>query len=250
MKTTRKNWTLLLTSALLLLCLILTQPVSAQSTPTVTEFTLQYIDNSYDTPPTTTSTQDPYNGQVTTTTQPSTHTENKTVIATIKNPSGATYYNFRWKGHYDTTWQYEPFNPDSGSNAYTLADTFSVPFKASTSTNTVLWLYFIHPESITPGGSIDIQVQALYGGFRAVPYGHIEPIPGGPTYDFYFNGSTSDWSSTQTMMFGQATSAPSPTVPEFPATAILPLFIVIPLIAVIFIRKYVAKSAVPYSETR
>jgi hypothetical protein len=37
-------------------------------------------------------------------------------------------------------------------------------------------------------GKLDIQVQALFGDFRAVPYVHPGGVPGGPTYDFYWEG--------------------------------------------------------------
>ena len=217
--------------------LVIVQSVSAQSSskPVVTEFTLQYVDNSYDVPPKPTSSTDPYTGNTTTSTIPGYRFENKSVEASIKNPIDATYYNFRWKGHFDSEWKYEPFNPDAGSSAYTLADTFSVPFKASASTYTVVSLYFL-PESITPGGEIDIQVQALYGNFRAVPYGHIQPIPGGPTYDFYFEGEVSNWSNTQTFEMPN-TLNPSPTVPEFPILVILPLFLSVFLIANMLLKR-------------
>lgn len=240
MKRSNKSLTLLLIAAIVASSLLFIQLASAQSTPTVTDFTLQYVDNSYDTPPTTTSTKDPYTGEVTTQTHPGSHIENKTVIATIRNPSGATYYNFRWKGYYDDVWHYYPFSPPSGNNTYGLWDTFSVPFPASTSTYTVLSLYFLQQASITTGGKIDIQVQVLYGDFRAEPYVHAGWV-GGPTYDFYFEGQAGDWSSTQTVTYGKA--SPSPTVPEFPTIAILPLFAVIPLIAAIIMRKKAAKTA-------
>lgn len=221
--------------------LILVQSVSAQSTSLskVTEFSLQYVDHSYDVSSQPTSTKDPYTGEVTTSTIPGYRVENKTIDVSILNPSGASYYNFRWKGHHEDQWHYSPFNSESNSStAYSLADTFSAPFKASTSTYSVLSLYFIRPNSITPGGEIDVQVQALFGDFRAVPYGHIMPIPGGPTYDFYFEGETSDWSNTQTFQMPQA--LPSPTVPEFPALALLPLISAATLITTVLLRKKVA----------
>ena len=163
-----KNLSLLLVAVLLISSLMMVECGSAQSKPKpiVTEFTLQYVDNCMTSPPKPTSSKDPYTGNITTSTIPGYHVENKSVVATIKNPSEATYYNFRWKGHFDDKWKYEPFNPDGGSSAYTLGDTFSVPFKGSTSTYSTLSLYFL-PKSITPGGEIDIQVQALYGSFRS-----------------------------------------------------------------------------------
>jgi hypothetical protein len=246
MNRSNKSLTLLLVIALTGSSLIFIQSASAQTnTPAVAEFTLQYVDHSYDVPPQPTSSKDPYTGEVTTSTIPGYRVENKTIDVAILNPSGATYYNFRWKGHHEDQWHYSPFNSESNSStAYSLADTFSVPFKASTSTHTVLSLYFL-PKSITPGGEIDIQVQALYGNFRAVPYGHIEPIPGGPTYDFYFEGKVSDWSNTQVFKTPE-TANPSPAVPEFPAIAILPLFVIIPLIAIILLRKHAFKAASQY----
>ena len=193
---------------------IILQSASAQSTlnPSVPEFTLKQVDNSYNVAPTTTSTTDPYTNKTTTTTIPGYHVENKTIEAVITNNLGASYYNFRYKPHYIENWTYYPFNPDAGSSAYTLADSYSVPFKASDSVNTTLALYFI-PQSIAPNSQIDIQVQALYGNFDADPYGHIMPLPGGPTYDFYFRGEPSGWSSSQTVTVGQSlsTTIPSPT---------------------------------------
>jgi hypothetical protein len=235
----------LLAAALLASSFILIQSASSQSTatPPVTEFTLQLADHSYSVPPESTSTKDPYTGQVTSSTTPGYRVENITIDATITNPPGATYYNFRWKGSYDDTWQYSPYGPASGGN-YMVPDAYAVPFKASNSAKTVLSLYFIHPEDITPGGSIDVQVQALYGDFLAVPYVHIMPV-GGPTYDFYFEGQTSDWSSTQTYTREGNTPAltptPQPTIPEFPIIAILPLFAAV-LLAAVLIRKHTSKN--------
>jgi hypothetical protein len=67
----------------------LTAVVAAQTSNPVPEFTLRYVDNSYNVPPTTTSTIDPYTGEVTTTTIPAYHVKNKTVEVMIKN-SGAS----------------------------------------------------------------------------------------------------------------------------------------------------------------
>jgi hypothetical protein len=253
--------TLLLTSAIIFSIIISTQTVSAQTTPNpiVTQFSLQYLDESYDTPSQTTSTMDPYTGQTSSTTTPSYHIKYEVIQVTIVNPPGATYYNFRYKGHYGGSWNYEPSDPNA-SLPYFISDSFSVPYKASTSSTTVCKIPLTEILSATPGGSIDIQVQALYGGFRAEPYVHVIDV-GGPTYDFYFEGTTSDWSSTQTVTYDQSTSTPLPTfpeststplpsVPELPATAILPLSAVIPFLAAIFIHKYAGKTTIPYYKKR
>lgn len=188
--------------------------VSGVPNSSVPEFTLKYVDYSYDVPPKTTSTTDPYTNKTTTTTIPGYHVENKTIEATIKNNVGASYYNFRYKGHYSEEWSYYPSDPDSPSG-YNHYDAYSVPCQASTSDYTVISLYFL-PESIPEGGQVDVQVQALFGNYDAVPYGHFVPLPA-PTYDFYFNGTTSDWSNTQTITIGEGqTPTPSPATTPSP----------------------------------
>jgi hypothetical protein len=177
-------------------------------TPSVPEFTLAYVDNSYDVPPKTTTTTNPYNNETTTTTTPGYHVENKTIEVTINN-IGASYYNFRYKGRYTDKWNYYPFDPNA-SLPYFLSDSYSVPYKASNSTYTVAALppYFF--KDIPERGEVDVQVQALFGDFRAEPFGHIFLTE--PTYDFYFEGTASGWSSTQTITIGEIQSpTPSPT---------------------------------------
>ena len=215
--------------------------------PSVPEFTIEIVSLPYDVPPTTSTTIDQYTGKQTTTTQPGYHVENKTFEAVIKNSLGVSFYNFRYKGHYGDSWSYEPFNPNA-SLPYFLSDSYGVPFQASTSDYSVLTLYFL-PTSISPGGQVDIQVQALYGNFDAVPYGHVMQLPGGPTYDFYFKGETGDWSNTKTISIGEDSASISsnptpsptntavsptlaPTVPEFSWLAFLPLFAAMLFVAV------------------
>jgi hypothetical protein len=198
--------------------------VSAQSLkPAVTEFSLQYVDNSYDIPPSYTSTKDLYTGEVTTSTIPGYHVENKSIVATIRNPLGVNAYNFRWKAHNDNLWNYEPFNTDADhTTPLSVADSYGVQAYASDLENTVISLTFI-PKSIT---SVDVQVQALYGDYRADPYVHVM-LTGGPTYDFYFDGQASYWSNTQTISSVSISTSPSPTVsstpniPEFQSLIIL-----------------------------
>jgi len=206
----RKSATLLLIAVLALSSLVIAGSAFAQSTSkSVPEFTLEYVDNSYDVPPTATSTTDPYTNETITQTILGRHVENKTIEATIRNNLGASYYNFRYKGHYEDEWSYYPFDPDA-SLAYMLPDAYAVPYEASTTEYTVAALPSYFFEGIAEGGEIDVQVQALIGDFRAEPYGHIGlPVA---TYDFYFEGTASDWSSTQTVSFGEIqTPEPSPT---------------------------------------
>ena len=165
------------------------KPVSAQSTtaspPT---FTFKFVDNSYYVPPTTTSTTDPYTGKVTTTPTSGYYVQNKTIEAIIKN-NGASYYNFRYKGHYADEWSYYPFNP-TGPSGYNFYDGYSVPNPASSTDDTIIEMNFL-PKSVPAGGEVDVQIQGLFGSYNATPYGHFAPLPA-PTYDFVFNGTISD----------------------------------------------------------
>jgi hypothetical protein len=208
--------TLLFVAVLTVSSLITTEFAFAQSIqkPSVPEFTLQYVDYSYDVPPKTTSTTDPYTNETITTTIPGYHVENKTIQATINNNIGASYYNFRYKGHYENEWRYYPFDPNR-SLPYFLSDSYSVPYQASTSSYTVAALPSYFFKDIRVGGEVDVQVQALFGDFRAEPFGHIG-LPA-PTYDFYFEGTISDWSDTQTVTIGESqTPTPSPAATPTP----------------------------------
>jgi hypothetical protein len=172
--------------------------VSAQTLkPVVTEFWLQYVDNSYDVAPSATSTKDLYTGEVTTSTIPGYRVENRSIVVTIKNPPDVDAYNFRWKDHNNEIWYYEPFNPDKPL-PLRVYDSCGIAAYASSSEYTELSLLFI-PKTST---WIDIQMQALYGDYRANPYVHIAFPIDCPTYDFYFDGQASYWSNTQTITIG------------------------------------------------
>lgn len=190
-----KRFALLLILVLTASSLIVVKPVYSPITkPSVPEFTLKIVDSSYDVP--TTYSIDPYTGE--NVTHPGYHVEKKTIQATIKNNLGASYYNFRYKPHYIDEWSYYPFDPDS-SRGYNLYDAYSVPCQAdSDSDYTVISMTSLPMHAFPEGGQVDFQVQALFGNFDAIPYGHVQPLPA-PTYDFIFTGTTSDWSETQTL---------------------------------------------------
>jgi len=202
-------------ASLLMVLMLICQAKAEVPKPSLPEFTAEWVDHSYDVPPKVTSTTNPYTGKNTTTTIPGYHVESKTVEVTINNSVGASYYNFRYKGSYTPKWNYEPFDPYTNQH-YTLGDTFDVPYQVSNSSCTVATLPSILFKDVPEGGQIDVQVQALFGYFRAVPYGHAFWV-GGPTYDFYFNGTTSDWSNTQTITIPNA-SPTSSTVPTIQPT--------------------------------
>jgi hypothetical protein len=216
---TNKVSCMLLAVILTISSLVVFGSVSAQSLkPAVTEFSLQYVDNSYDVPPSSTSTTDIY-GQATTQTTPGYHIANKSLEVTIKNPPGVDAYNFRWKAHNDSNWNYFPFDTDTYKiPPLYLSDSPGVPTDASDSEYTVIDLIPLNYISIT---SFDIQVMALYGDYHASPYVHIIPEIG-DCYDYYFNGQASYWSSTQTLNIGSGEDTPyeSPTsVPLTPTSS-------------------------------
>ncbi len=241
-----KTFALFLTLIIATSCLTMltVEPTNAQTItqPSVPDFTLRYVDKSYDVAPTTTSSTDPYTGNITTTTIPGRHVSDQTIEVTIKNDLGASYYGLRYKGHYSDSWTYFPYGDPDSHNIWD--GFFPPPFQASSSSYTVgyLSLGFL-PQPIPQGAPIDVQVQPLFGNFDVTPYVHIQPV-GGPTYDAVFKGTAGEFSSTQTITISEtpASVTPSPTVPEFPFATILSLFVVIPLITLLAKKRKCLKT--------
>jgi hypothetical protein len=248
MKCLSKSLTLLLAAALAVSSLVLVQSVFAQTKPSVPEFSLRYIDYSYDTP--NVFSIDQYTGEKVVT-RYGEHFDKRTIEIKIKNqlftPYKTTaygeeqqvnvYYNVRVKGPYGTAWT-ELF----GDNIKFPVQDYSSQYTIINFTNQVNGEQWELPHS----GQVEIQVQASIGVLTASR----NPSTGwmDPYYFYGVAGENSSWSPTQT--FDMASNAPLPTAPEFPATAILPLFIVIPLFAAILIRKFAAKTTVPYYKKR
>ncbi len=239
MKQTSKTLTLLLTLALFTTSTAMVESASAQTTktPSIPNFTVQFVDNSYDIP--TTHSVDPYTGQEIT--NQGYHVENKTIQIKIHNqsfkpfndPNGQAinlYYNVRIKGHFEQNWTeiYRPvygFPRQSTDSDYTV---FSYTWAEQGETQVGTRMI-----TLRAGAQAEFQVEAMIGyvadsGF----YSQHSPRE-------YFEGQTSGWSDIQTITIDKASASasPSPTVPEFPVTAILPLFVVIPLIATILLRR-------------
>lgn len=245
-----KNLTLILILLLATTSLTVVSSVSGQSLkPVVTEFSLQYVDNSYDVPTSYKYTKDLYTGETITTTIPGYRVDNKTLVATIKNPTGVDAYNFRWKPHSESSWHYKPFDTEVDQTPPLSASGFSgPPAYASSSEYTIISVISLNHISNT---SLDVQVQALYGEYRAI---HNTPIQlfEGDYYDYYFDGQASYWSNTQTVTIGAGsnsstapytpTSTPStasPTLaPITPDSITLPLntfIVIITILAVVIV---------------
>jgi len=216
------------------------KPVDAQTIPkpSVPEFSIETIDSSYDVPPITSSSTNPYTGEVTTTTTPGYHVENKTTILKIVNQPFTPYkiqqnddsfninlyYNIQIKGHYSKEWDNYRYN--NGSSDKNL-------FRDSKSQFTIVQI----DEYLPKDGKVDFRVQALEGYQRG-----INVYPGVPGQHWIIIGSASDWSNTQTITISDgsvstATSptislTPSPTVPEFSWLAIVPLLLSVFTVAV------------------
>ena len=204
---------LVLFALLALSGLVMAGSVSAQSVtkPSVPEFTVELVDNSYDIP--ITYYTDPYTGE--TITNEGGHVENKSIEVWIKNQPFTPYddaeghevnlyYNVRVKGHFEEDWSL-PIT-FSGSDS---AD--RIP--QSSSEYTVLSLANYYPS----GAQVDYQVEAFLGHFYTdyYPEGHVFAWP----VRVFQVDEISGWSSTQTIVIGEIhtqTPSPEPTVPTSP----------------------------------
>jgi hypothetical protein len=186
------------------------KPACAQSTPapSVPEFTIKFVDNSYDVP--TTSSIDPYTGQ--NVVHQGYHVNNVTLVMIISNQpfvyqyNGRFFYNIRLKGHYAENWTQFYSNGN-------------LPLANASSTQTVVTLGALGESGLTMdsgsreikvpfGGKVDCQVQAMIGQF----YKEGVPLSG-----WFFQGETSDWSNTQTITISESqTPTPSPAATPTP----------------------------------
>lgn len=124
----------LLILSLIAACLIAVQNAQASITkPSVPVFTLQFVDYSYDVPPT--YGIDEFTGKTVVKVQGE-HIDNRSVVFTIRNQpftpyvdssnnNIGLYYNFRFKGHFGSDWSYYPFL-ESGQSARRYGSTFFV----------------------------------------------------------------------------------------------------------------------------
>jgi hypothetical protein len=252
-----KGFSLLLVVILAVSNLIIIESTFAQTptpspvpipTPSVPEFTLKFVDSSYDVP--TTTSIDQYTGK--TITNQGYHVENRTIQLAIKNQpfnsfiangqNISFFFNVREKGHYAENWT-EIYSAGRGylyesNSAYT-----TVSYSLSQN-EFPFWNY------VTSDATIDFQVQALIGYTNERHYsddGQFIPFPSS-----YFKGQTSDWSNTQTITIPEPSTStspspnptPTPTVPEFPSWTIsLLLTIIVASAGLLVYYKRKAKAA-------
>ena len=169
------------------------------------------------------------------TTQPDYHVENKTTETKIKNQPFTPYqikindvnwtinffYNIRLKGHFSQDWGYYRYY--NGSSDGNLREAYDSQYTV------------IPIDSYLPSeGQIDVQIEALIG----YEHGVISPY-GVPVTARVITGEASGWSNTQTITIPETSTSlsPSPTVPEFSFLVVLILFVALPLITTILLRK-------------
>jgi hypothetical protein len=211
MVTMRKSYALTLIVILAISSLVVFKPsFAAIPKPSVPEFTVRLVDNSYDVP--TTYSIDPYTGQ--SLMHPGYRVENKTIEITITNQpyvpytdsngTATFYYNIRMKGHFEDEWG-QLYSPDAGF------------IKRSNSAYTVV-SYTIGEHADRPiirnipGGQVDFQVQALIGfthrGYDPNATNQLDMFP------WVFDGETSDWSNTQTITIASNSEVQQQTQPS------------------------------------
>lgn len=192
------------------LIIIVADTVTASSLP-VPQFTVRYIDDSYDV--NTPLSIDPFTGEsIPATSYHVDHSyiqvsfENNKLPAIPADSHSEYYYNIRYKGQYTNNW----IEPRSASDEYYRTSYFkTVNFSLgdiSSSAGTQL----------PAGTKIDFQVQLMYGG---IGMNFSDAWGFGP---LYFAGETSEWSNTQTVTLGNASSShssnPTQTTTQNPTT--------------------------------
>ncbi len=249
-----KGWSVLVSMFLVALSIsLIVTPANAQSfsNPTEPTFTVQYIKEVSQIPPVTII--DPYTGnEITANLERVVY--NETILFTINNQAFKQcsvssdvdfFFNFRFKGHYEEDWQYDPFQPD-GTSVYAAGGWFTGSFPHFTASNSDYTLISFNMHNFVGyqgsndgpakpnGGELDFQVQAQIG--------KITPIDGSGTNalgSYYkFTGESSSWSETQTLVIiADEEPSPTPTVPEFSAATLLLLLSNITIVTVFLKRK-------------
>ena len=227
----RKHASLLLFAVLTVSTLLMVKAALASASipkPSVPEFTVKYVDKSYDVPPT--YGIDPYTGK-NVTTRDGYHVENFVIEVTIKNqpfPSvidgnaASLYYNVRIKGHFAEDWTIyydgDATNPDRPL------------LVASNSEYTVLSIPLYYP----PEGQVDFQVQAIIGYHTEVWYSIPDTIVGG--YVKVFKSEKSSWSDTQTVTIPPYIP-PSSSSPQTLQLGIIMGVVIVVVVLLVYFRK-------------
>ncbi|MCW3984740.1 MAG: hypothetical protein NWE96_12245 [Candidatus Bathyarchaeota archaeon] len=239
MAKTRNALSLFLVVILAAFVPIMSETTNAQSIPNLSppQFTVKFVDRSYDVPVTTWTTTDAFTGQQVTKSSGGNYVENRTIDVVVTNQPFAPitldngtiiqlYYSVRTKGHFED-W----------SIVWSDGRTTKTVLASNPESTTIITLILDSSFNVPNGGKEDFQVKAVAGYYDKPK----------TLSDLYFGGTfhnltESDWTDTQTITIGQ-TSAPSPSVPEYPFLWTLPLLVVIPLITLFFMKKRILLKA-------
>jgi hypothetical protein len=239
-----------------LILLLLTVPSSfsllanaqtATSTPSVPtlavpEFTTKFVNFSSFTPPI--DSFNPYTGK--NVVNLGYYVENDSIELIIKNQpfnsyisngqNISLYYNVRFKMHNAENWinifNGAPYPPQSNAN-FTANDFFGSNYTYQIGTQQM---------SLFPNDSVDFQVQAQAGYFKLEPYmvaGNTSPMG---FIDAFTAVISSGWSNTQTVTIPSSFGSSNLIVPELSWLIILPMFVFMLFVAVIFNRRKTAKA--------
>jgi hypothetical protein len=242
-----KSFSLLLVVMLGVASLIMVQSAFAQTgqtpnysdyipTPTVPEFTLNFVQSAYNK-----TVTDPYTGityqvnnntiEVTIKNQPfSPYNYSWTYRDTTVNRSTSLGYDVQAKGHYSQNWTevyvsgYYP--TQSNSSDYTVLSLPQGPSVVYQSQGSeIIDPTFPSGNQIPSGSQLDFRVRAIIGGWFPPVLNSYINLP------LNFISENSSWSTPQTITIPASSASgspsPTPTVPEFSWLMILPLFIFI-----------------------
>ncbi len=229
---------LLLTLTIVMPSLILLtiKPANAQTIPkpSVPEFTLRFIDSSYDIPATT--SKDPFNGQQIIT--PSRHVEQWSIEIRIKN---VDFIPIKIQDSNNNTIdavfcyviQWKPRFSDNGW--FTLFEAFYSYLPQSSGAETIRRINMTMP---TNNEQFDVSEWSRYIPTDSQLNFRVKAMIGGPNDVYNFKGEESDWSNTQTLNLADgsvslSTPNPSPTVPELSWLIIVPLLLSVFSVAII-----------------
>ena len=189
--------------------------VQAASKPSVPQFTVKFIDNSYDLPPKYTT--NPYTGE-TIQSYAGYHIKDQSIEITIKNQpftpytntSGSKinlYYLIQYKGHFGEEWYPLTKEDDDVIDCYYVQSNSKATTVVSTS-------------RFVDGYQVDFRVQAIIGNTH--PGDWFSAI--GHHYSIEIDAvASSDWSSIQTITIGESSSSQTPTTP--PTNAYTPPYV-------------------------
>ncbi|MCL2691489.1 MAG: hypothetical protein FWE56_04445 [Candidatus Bathyarchaeota archaeon] len=190
-------------------------PVFAQAgyKPSVPQFTVKLIDNSYDVSPSTTTVTDPFTGQETTTTNPGHHVVDRTIEVTIKNLPFTTYkdadgyehklsYDVQFKGHFEDEQCWRPLSSSGQSDSQYTTITLS---------RYQIWFidnnYQIRLNSLPAGSQLDFRVKAEVGYSKSAwDPDHLMSY----AWTEYVLDAESGWSGVQTITISGETASSFP----------------------------------------